>query len=124
MTVTHKQRMQASVSSLHILKDLDLGSIRSNKANTQPLPFGPFTLTEHKPTQSFALVPNEAFTGKESERAKLKRVQFKIVPEYQTRLLLLKKGEIDLMDGIQIKDADELVKNNPNIKLVRRGYRF
>lgn len=121
---TQTAHASLGVVPAHVLDGLDLGSIRSNKANTAPLPFGPFKLVEHKPTQSFALVPNEAFSGKDSERARLKRIQFKIVPEYQTRLLLFKKGEIDLMDGIQIKDADELVKSNPNINLVRRGYRF
>lgn len=108
----------------HILKDLDLKTIRSQSANKAPMPNGPFKLVDHKPTQSYALVPNENFTGKDSEKARIKRIQFKIVPEYQTRLLLLKKGEIDLMEGIQVKDADELVKSNPNINLVRRGYRF
>jgi len=28
------------------------------------------------------------------------------------------------MDGLRVKDADELRKSNPNIKLMRRGYRF
>jgi peptide/nickel transport system substrate-binding protein len=121
---TQTAHASLGVVPAHKLAEVDLGSIRSHASNKSPLPNGPFKLIEHKPTQSFALVPNENFSGKADEAARLKRVQFKIVPEYQTRLLLLKKGEIDLMEGIQVKDADDLVKSNPNIQLVRRGYRF
>ena len=120
------QSAQASLIYVpsHILKDVDLATIRGHETNRTPLSSGPFKLVDHKPGQSFALAPNEAFSGKPDEAARLKRVMFKIVPEYQTRLLLLKKGEVDMMDGIQVKDADSLKKNNPNLRLVRRGYRF
>lgn len=108
----------------HLLKDADRGSLRNHKLSKAPLASGPFKLTEHKPGQSFVLEPNEKFTGPASQRARIKRVQFNVVPEYQTRLLKLKRGEIDLMESINIKDADALRKSNPNLRFERRGYRF
>ena len=128
-TAAYDRDTQASHASLgyvpaHILKSVDMATVRGSKENKAPLASGPFKLIDHKPGQSFALVPNDKFTGKPEEAARLKRIQVNIVPEYQTRLLKLKKGEIDLAEGIQVKDADELVRSNPNIKLMRRGYRF
>jgi peptide/nickel transport system substrate-binding protein len=48
---------------------------------------------------------------------------FRILPEYQTRLIELEKGGIDLMTDITVADADKLRKSNPEINLVRRGWR-
>jgi peptide/nickel transport system substrate-binding protein len=107
-----------------ILGAADRASLRTHPLSKRPLPTGPFKLTDHRPNESFVLEPNEAFTGPEEDRARIKRVQFLIVPEYQTRLLKLKRGEVDMMDGINIKDADELRKSNPNLRFERRGYRF
>jgi len=91
---------------------------------TNPLPDGPFRLGKRQAGQYFTLEPNPDFTGPDEWKPELKLVRFLIVPEYQTRLLKLKKGEVDLMEGIKVKDADELKKSNPNLRLVRRGYRF
>ncbi len=101
-----------------------LPNLGDNPLATNPLANGPFRLGKRQAGQYFTLEPNPDFSGPDEWKAHLKLVRFQIVPEYQTRLLKLKKGEVDLMEGIKVKDADELKKSTPNLRLVRRGYRF
>lgn len=108
----------------HRLKDADRASLRTHPLSRKPLPSGPLMLSEHKPNEYFVLEPNPDYTGPEENIAHLKRVMFRVVPEYQTRLLKLKKGEIDLMDGIKVQDADALRSSMDNLRFERRGYRF
>jgi len=108
----------------HLLQSADRATLRSHGLNRNPVPTGPYKLTDHKPNESFILEPNERFTGPKQDHARIKRVQFTIVPEYQTRLLKLKRGEVDLMENLQIKDYEALRKSNPNLRFERRGYRF
>lgn len=108
----------------HILEDVPCETWTTHPLSRAPLPDGPFKLAEHKPNEYFVLEPNEKFTGPDEWKPKLKRVMVRVVPEYQTRLLKLKKGEIDVMEGIKVKDADLLRKSNPEYNFVSRGYRF
>ncbi|MFK7929104.1 MAG: ABC transporter substrate-binding protein, partial [Myxococcota bacterium] len=108
----------------HLLTDAERSGLRTHALTTAPVVDGPFVMTKREPNAYFTLEPNPKFTGPDEMKAKLKIVRFEIIPEYQTRLLKLKKGEIDLADGIAVKDADELRKNNPELKIVSRGYRF
>lgn len=108
----------------HLLGEIDREALRGHPIAKSPVPTGPFKLEEHKPGQSLTLVPNSAFSGPVQDRARLKRVQFKVIPEYQPRLLKLKRGEIDFMDSLRVKDADELRASNENLRIERRGYRF
>lgn len=108
----------------HLLDTAAPSGLRTHPLTTDPVGTGPFMLTKRKPNAFFTLEPNPNFTGPDNMKPRLKMVRFEIVPEYQTRLLKLKKGEVDLAEGIQVKDADDLRENNPNLKLVSRGYRF
>lgn len=108
----------------HLLENADRGTLRSHPLNRNPVPTGPYKLTEQRPNEFFVLEPNERFTGPAEDHPRIKRVQFSIIPEYQTRLLKLKRGEVDLMENLQIKDYDELRRSNPNLRFERRGYRF
>lgn len=108
----------------HLLESVDRTALNTSPLALKPVPNGPWKLSEHKANEYYVLEPNEKFTGPAEMKPKLKRVMFRVVPEYQTRLLKLKKGEVDFMDGIKVKDADSLKKTNPNLNFVRRGYRF
>jgi peptide/nickel transport system substrate-binding protein len=89
----------------------------------EPLATGPWKLAKWEPNTRIVLEPNENFTGPPELRAKLNRVIIKIQPEYTTRLIELQSGKIDMMESINIEDADRIRKENPEINLVRRGWR-
>jgi len=112
------------LAPMHLLKDADRKTLRGHEVNAQsPVSYGPWTLKTWEKDQRIVLEPNPKFTGPDEWRPNLNRVVFKITPEYQTRLLELKKGAIDMMDDINIADADRLRREHPEIRLVRRGWR-
>ncbi len=57
---------------------------------------GPWVLTEHKDDQYAVFTANEHYWG---EKPKVKSVKWKVMPDHQTILLALEKGEIDLIFG-------------------------
>ncbi len=107
----------------HIMESADRASLRGHDYSRNPMSTGPWKLASHDPNVRVVMEPNENFTGPAEDQTKLKRVVFQILPEYNTRLLKLESGEVDLMESILVSDADELRKNHPEINLVQRGYR-
>ena len=107
----------------HILGTADRASLRGHEFSRDPLSSGPWKLALHEPNTRIVLEPNENFTGAEEDRPRLKRIVFQILPEYNTRLLKLESGEVDLMEAILVADADALRRDHPEIRLVQRGYR-
>ena len=63
---------------------------------------GPWVLTEHKDKQYAVFTRNERYWG---PKPALERVRWKVMPDHQTILLALQKGEIDLIFG---SDGDML----------------
>jgi len=121
--------MQAHTSSLafaaeHVLRDADRATLRGHEYNRNPAINGPFKLAQWVPDQKIVLEPNENFTGPDRYKPRLKRVIFKIIPEYATRLLELENGAVDWMEGILVSDADRIAAEHPEIELYRRGWRF
>jgi peptide/nickel transport system substrate-binding protein len=108
----------------HLLRSADRGSLRSNPLNAQmPLASGPWKVGTWEKNARLILVPNERWTGPKERAPRLRRVIFKVLPEYATRLVELENGAIDLMEGILVADADKLAAENPQVKLHRRGWR-
>jgi len=108
----------------HVLADADRASLRGHEFDNNPLVSGPWKIGKYEPGATIVLEPNENFSGPADMQPKLNRVIFKVIPEYSTRLLELQNGTVDLMEGINVADADMLAENNPNIRLERRGWRF
>ncbi len=57
---------------------------------------GPWVLSEHKKDQYAIFTNNKSYWG---EKAKLNLIKWKVIPDHQTILLALQKGEIDLIFG-------------------------
>lgn len=57
---------------------------------------GPWVLSEHKENQYAIFTANESYWG---EKAKLSAIKWQVMPDHQTILLALEKGEIDLLFG-------------------------
>ena len=108
----------------HLLEHADRASLRGNPLNAQiPVVNGPWKVAAREKNAKLVLEPNEAFTGPEEMRPKLKRIIFKVLPEYAIRLVELENGSIDLMEQVLVSDADKLATEHPEIKLHRRGWR-
>ncbi|MBO0997515.1 nickel ABC transporter, nickel/metallophore periplasmic binding protein [Bacillus sp. SD075] len=57
---------------------------------------GPYVLKEHKENQYAIFTENEDYWG---DKPKIKSIKWKVMPDHQTILLALEKGEIDLLFG-------------------------
>lgn len=57
---------------------------------------GPYILTEHKDKQYAIFTANKDYWG---DKAKIETIKWQVMPDQQTILLALKKGEIDLLFG-------------------------
>ncbi len=109
----------------HRLKDADRASLRGHPLSASaPLANGPFRVTKWEKNARLVLEPNPSFGGDAADRARLRRVIFKVLPEYATRLVELENGAIDVMESVLVADADKLSREHPEIKLYRRGWRF
>lgn len=107
----------------HVLSDADRATLRGHEFNTRPVINGRWKLAKWERGERIVLEPNENWTGPADEQPKLRRVIFRILPEYATRLIELETGGIDLMQSILVSDADRLAREHPEIKLYRRGWR-
>lgn len=107
----------------HVLDGADRATLRGHEFNTAPVINGRWKLAKWERGERIVLEPNENWTGPDEEKPKLRRVIFRILPEYATRLIELETGGIDLMQSILVSDADRLAQEHPEIKLYRRGWR-
>jgi len=108
----------------HVFSTADRATLRGNENSNRPLSYGPWRLAKHEPNQRIILEPNPKFTGPESFKPRLNRVIFRVIPEYATRLIELESGGINLMENVLPADADRLKPEHPELRFVRRGWRF
>ncbi len=106
----------------HLLENAPRSTFRSHAFSQQPVGVGPWRVQHWKKNQEIVLVPWEK--DNLQPRPYLDRVVFRIIPEYVTRLQELKNGSIDLMDTLNVPDADVLARDYPHVTLHRRGWRF
>ncbi|MGP4072530.1 ABC transporter substrate-binding protein [Piscibacillus sp. B03] len=86
--------------------------------NENPVGTGPFKFVSWDRDQSIVLEKNEEY-WKEG-LPKLDRVIFEVIPENSSRLMALRSGDIDIMDGLNPDDAAG-VESDPEIDLYTRA---
>jgi peptide/nickel transport system substrate-binding protein len=110
---------------MHNTSTVDPLEVQAHKSDTDPWAGeyfkktlatgnGPFALEEYVAGDRIVLkAVDDYYAG----RAKLDKVIIKVVPDAAQRVLLLKRGEVDMIMIPPIKDLDDLEKD-PNIKVV------
>ncbi len=106
----------------HALLDADASTLRGHEFSRDPVVTGPWRLVTWEPNQRLVIEPEPDWWGPAEDRPRLRRVIFKVLPEYATRLMELENGSVDLVEGIQVEDAERLAEH-PDITLHRRGPR-
>ncbi|MBN1302475.1 MAG: hypothetical protein JW995_14755 [Melioribacteraceae bacterium] len=101
----------------HIFGTLNTSQILSSEYNFEPVTNGAFKLLSWQKDQSIILGKNEkSFLNSDST---INRIIFKVVPDYNNRLLQLKKGEIDFLEDIKPEDAAGIEEfDNINVEKV------
>lgn len=96
--------MSMGILPEHLLKDQDINTAGFNSA---PVGTGPFRFREWQAGQYVYLDRYDGYYGKLSG---LSGVLLKIIPDPNTALVALLKGELDLESGIQAKDFSRVQK--------------
>ena len=99
----------------HIYEKIVRTKLSNDENNFNPVTSGAYKLKEWERNQSITLEADS--TSFLFHNGQIAELIFKIVPEYTSRLLQLKKGEIDFMDAIKVEDVEEL-KQNDNLTVV------
>lgn len=68
---------------------------------------GPYVLTDYVTDEYAVFEANDNYWG---EKPEIKKITVKVIPDNQTRILALEKGEIDLIYGKNMIDADAINK--------------
>jgi len=94
----------------HIFESIDRKNLITAEKEMKPVTDGPFSLAEWDRNQSIILKPNkQSFSYNPNGISEL---IFKIVPDYNSQINQLKKGEIDLVQDIKADDIHSLKENS------------
>ncbi len=104
----------------HVLDGADRATLRGHALNRSPLTTGPWTVKKHDKDSQLVIERDPPPT--DDGRVPLRRVIFKVIPEYSTRLIELEKGSVDLVWSIDVADVERL-RADPRLDLHRRGWR-
>ena len=74
---------------------------------------GPYVLTDFVTDEYAVFEANDDYGG---EQPKIKKITVKVIPDNQTRILALEKGEIDMIFGKNMIDADAINQYTGNDK--------
>jgi peptide/nickel transport system substrate-binding protein len=99
----------------HVFETLDRKKLANDESNFNPVTCGAYRLKKWERNQSITLqADSNSFLFRKGQIAEL---VFKIIPDYNSRLLQLEKGEIDFMDAVKVEDVERLKKND-NLAIV------
>jgi peptide/nickel transport system substrate-binding protein len=98
----------------HKYETIDFKDFETAEINFKPVTNGPYNLENWNKNNSIELRLNKkSFLAEESS---VEKIVFKIVPDYNSRITQLKKGEIDFVELLNPDDAKELAESeNINI---------
>jgi len=125
MTMTTENNLVNLNNVMHNTSTVDPLEVQAHKTDTDPWAGaffkktlatgnGPFSLEEYVAGDRIVLKAWDAYPA---GRAKLDKVIIKVIPDAAQRVLLLKRGEVDMIMVPPIKDLADLAKD-PNIKVV------
>lgn len=99
----------------HIFSNVSRDQLGSHESNFNPVSSGAYKLKKWDKNQSIILqADSNSFLFTSGQAAEL---VFKVVPEYTSRILQLKRGDIDLVELVKVEDMSEL-KASGNLTLV------
>jgi len=104
----------------YIFSNVQRDQLSSNDISFNPVSSGAFKLKKWDRNQSIVLeADSTSFLFTSGQAAEM---IFKVVPDYTSRILQLKKGEVDLIELVKVEDMDEL-KSNDKIKVINNAGR-
>ena len=94
----------------HIYEKLDRKSITTSEINFNPVSNGAYKLKKWERNQMVVLEANKKFFLYKDDM--IDEIIFKIVPDYNSRITQLKKGEVDFCELVKPADTKDLKNSN------------
>lgn len=90
----------------HVYENIERKDLATSENNFNPVTNGPFNLKKWNRNQTVTLEANpESFLY---DKDNIDELVFKVVQDYTSRILQLKRGDIDLMELVKIEDIEEI----------------
>lgn len=108
----------------HVFGMIPRRELRTHPINKKPVTCGPFSLASWSPMQEVVLERSTHFGA--AFTPKLSTLVFKILPDYRSRIAQLESGEVDVVSGLRVEDADIALRNASIsiVSTVGRDYDF
>lgn len=105
----------------HLWKNVKPDAFRESKLNQQPVGAGPYRLAEWNKQQSLVLSSSPSCNL--PKPGNIKRIVWRIVPDYTVRLAQLQTGNVDVVESVKPEDFAALQKANPDVEIKTVGLR-
>ena len=103
----------------HIFTKIKREELATSDINFKPVGCGPFMLETWNKSQNIKLIKNKKSFIKTDES--IHSIIFKIIPDYNSRITQLKKGELDFAQNIRPEDVSGLKELNSFNIVARKG---
>jgi peptide/nickel transport system substrate-binding protein len=105
----------------HLWKNVKPEEFRESKLNQQPVGAGPYRLAEWDKQQSLTL--SSSTTCNLPKPGNIKRIIYRVIPDYTVRLAQLQTGDVDVVENVKPEDFAAVQKANPNVDIKTIGLR-
>ncbi len=99
----------------HIFHNIEREELVNSEYNFNPVTNGAFKLKSWKRNQAITLETNKESIVYSEEN--ISEIVFKVVQDYSSRILQLKRGDLDLIELVKIEDVEDL-KNEEDLEVV------
>lgn len=106
----------------HIFQNIRREELATSDIGFKSIGCGPYVLSRWERNQTIQLIKNEKSSLVNS--GTINKLIFKIIPDYNSRINQLRKGEIDITENISPEDMRDLQSENDIVTIARRGREY
>ncbi|RJQ58633.1 MAG: hypothetical protein C4517_14635 [Stygiobacter sp.] len=106
----------------HLFKNIKREELATSDIGFKPIGSGPYILDKWDRNQSIQLVKNAKSVLVNGNT--IDKIIFKVIPDYNSRINQLRKGEIDITENISPEDMRDLKSDNDIVMIARRGREY
>ncbi|MDP3581576.1 MAG: ABC transporter substrate-binding protein [Ignavibacteria bacterium] len=106
----------------HLFEKIKREELATSDIGFKPIGCGPYLLSSWERNQSIQLVKDAKSALVNSKT--IKKLIFKVIPDYNSRINQLRKGEIDITENIRPEDMSDLKSDNNIATKARRGREY
>ena len=114
-SVPNLYELSLAIIPSHILEDTEREELSNSEYNFKPVTSGSYYLKKWDKNQNIILAANKNSFLYDEEM--IDEIIFKVVPDYTSKILQVKKEKIDLLELVKVEDIEE-IRSNENLNIV------